>query len=486
MNKKIFISVTLILLFTSVCLAQNARLQSAGGLSFILQDRDNSLNLYDFGHNISWLIIDEQQDMLRIDPGFSRTWGDYKRKYDFGSSNIYNLSFLGIKSLGESGTFLGGTSYSYDKRCDVPRTLRHSPYTGDSFFPEDSSTGNYRYNGPKMGFGYSYELITDLYIGASANYQVLEGLKDVYSNTQTTIRNIGGQAAVSYRISESLTAGATYDFFDCQEAIEMTSLTGTNVEVLNYRGETYAVATRGSSIPQKIRLKGGTAGLQFHLIPDERVEVALAGNYGVSGEKYLLKLSTLTDSEEGYASFENFDCRLASTYKAAEDLLLGVRLSSENSNSWSKNSAIDLMLWKWKVNSFSAAAGAQYFIEPAALLMGIELEQRFVNADSSKFIDSRFAKINSSDSFIRIGAEKEIMHDFFLRAGFSAGKIGTDLVSGGTGLKVNSITAGIGMKISDLVFVDISLQYGSFIPDSGSSIYRDKFNALASVRVLSF
>jgi hypothetical protein len=64
------------------------------------------------------LFKDDMDSWLTIQPSYSEYSGDYKRFYDPQSENIYSIGFMGLKNLGDDGTFLGETVYEYDRELE--------------------------------------------------------------------------------------------------------------------------------------------------------------------------------------------------------------------------------------------------------------------------------------------------------------------------------------------------------------------------------
>lgn len=182
MTRYLFMLFTLLLL-TAGLNAQSIRTESMGGLGYSIIDEDNSLTPFDFGDNPAWLMNDQKHDWLKIVPSTQNSWGDYKRAYDPERKSLSGILFRGVKVL-EDGVFLGQTTYEYDYRKEVSRSLKYNTYNGEAFYMNDSTTGNFRYHGPSMKFSYSFEPADNLFAGASASYKILNGLKNTYSRAE--------------------------------------------------------------------------------------------------------------------------------------------------------------------------------------------------------------------------------------------------------------------------------------------------------------
>lgn len=485
MSKSLRLVLIISLISAISCFAQQNRLSALGGLSIGIEDRDNSLTPFDFGNNPAWLFMDEQDSYLNISPTVSNSWGSYHRKYDSEGDMYYGTAFKGVKTLGELGTFLGYTSYDYQVRRNYYRTLKYDSYSGEAFFFIDTTAGNFHYKGPKVNLMYSWELLDNLYAGGSVTYQLLDGLKKVYTYAKTIYRNVGGNFGLAYQLNDNILVGANYTFFDTQESIEAADVNLLEVETFNYRGETYFVPDRGSSITQKIRKKGSTFSGQVFWRDSDKLQLAVQSNYTPSNTKVLIPEGSFKEVEEGYAWFESFDIQLKSQYKFDDNLVGGFYTSYWNRESWSRHSHKNLLLWEWSVNDINIGVGSSYKILPE-LLVGIDYIFTTRNIDSSKYIDNRFADLSSNDHLIKAGIEYHIEKDIFIRGGFSLSLSEYDIYFGGKDVKNHSLTLGVEVPIHETILLDSYIRYSNISPGNSSDNSRSFLGAFVNLRLSSF
>ena len=236
--------------------SQQGRVRAMGGLTLALHDSDFTLNPYDYAGNPAWLIEDERTSWLKLLPAAGGEWGDLHRRFDPGSVVAFGAAFDGVKTLDEKGTFRGLASYDVETRHDVYRSLKRVPYGGEAFFVTDTMTGNFTYAGPTVQFIYSYELFPDIAIGTSVRYQIQKGLKDRYSRVSSLYRDLQARIGATVKGGDSWVFGASVEPWDNQEAMEAKSEESFEVELFNFRGDTYATRQRGSSIDHKVRKYG--------------------------------------------------------------------------------------------------------------------------------------------------------------------------------------------------------------------------------------
>lgn len=488
MFKKVIFFTVVLIVSTAIGLAQESRTMGMGGLTYSIMDVDNSFDPYDLGNNPAWLYLDETETWLKIMPSINYGKGDYKRYYDPQSFTTYNLGFRGVKTLGEDGTFLGETNYSYEMRRDINRSLKYDTYTGEAFFMADTNQGTFRYNGPSIKFMYSFEMIPNLYVGASVNYRILDGLKNVYSRATVLYREVGGTVGLAYKISQDFSLGITGVLSDDQEKIEAKSEDLTEVEIFNFRGETFSVRKRSSVVSQTIRKKGKGIGAQLYWTPNQNSEYGLHADFFDSKEDVLVPYSTATQSfqeySEGYASFQNYNVLAKGRYKLSEDWLLGSSVEMHHKSSWSKNPTRDLLLWKWKVNSIKLGIGSSYHINKD-LLVSAEYEFENVKADSSKYIDSRLTDVLSNNHLIKAGSEYEFLPNTFFRFGYNFGMIEKDILSGGKNVNYHVVTCGFGVRFLNSFDLDLSFIYNNYKPKLEDK-NRSQFGSYLTIKLYSF
>lgn len=492
MKKNTLVLLFLVVCFTSVTNAQIVRTQGMGGLTFSIIDKDYLLNPYDLSANPAWLINDEKSDYLEITPSVKGVWGDYKRLYDPASSEFYEMLFEGVKTLGDNGTFMGQTSYSYDYRKDVYRSLKYNTYGGEAFFMNDTTVGNFRYNGPSMKFMYSFEPLDNFYVGATANYKLLDGLKSVYSRAQTLYREIYGDIGIAYDFSSDVVAGLKYSLNDEQESIEAKSEDLLDVEVFNFKGETFSIRKRSSAVDEKIRTLNQSLSGQFCFHPSGNSEVAIIGNVSKGQEKILIPYTitatneSFEEYEDGYASFNNSNIMAIGRYHISEDFILSAKIIYNESSSWSKNSPLDLRLWEWNVKDAGAGVGTSFKLNDD-LLIGVEYELILSSIDSSKYVDNRFNKIDETCHLGRIGAEYQVMKNVFLRAGYNYIHLNRDAeITNDDVVSFNNFSIGTGLKIFDTFMIDANIEYYLKSTDLNSSIKRSTLRGVVNVTLFSF
>lgn len=486
MNKNILCLIVLLLLCSTFLSAQSFRTSSMGGMNLVIKDADNTFSLYDFGRNPAWLVKDETADVLKIIPGSKFSSGQYKRKYDPTEISAYGIVFDGIKTLGELGTFRGYTSYDVEYYDDIYGSLRRFTYEGDAFFLADTNRGSFRYNGPTVNFMYSIEILPDLYAGASLSYQLIEGLKDVYSRAQSLIRRIGGNIGIAYQPSDNFSVGLSYEPDELQERIESKSEDLLDVELFLFRGETYSFKRRGSSVDYKTKTFIQNFSTQLNYKVSDNIELAGKGTYSLGNTKIIIPSGAIKEYEEGYAFFDGVDIQIVSRLEPVKNIMIGLGAGYQKGSSWSKHSGRELLLWEWDVSGFSIGSGVSYYFIPDVLLAGFELHYQNMQSDSSKYIDNRFQNIESNNHLFKTGLEYVASEIITVRTGFSYGKKEYDLIFGGKDVTYTAVTGGAGLNLFKDALVDILIEYALQKPDEPVNLKKLFLSGFISLKLLTF
>lgn len=475
----------ILLLALSSSFAQQFRLESIGGMKFSVKDIDNSLTPFDFAGNPAWLVKDADETYLRINPSISNSWGNYHRYYNEEGKMIYSSSFLGVKTLGEVGTFLGFTAYNYEIRRNFNRSLKKNPYSGEAFFFVDTTAGQFRYNGPEVRLMYSYEVIPKLCIGASVYYQILDGLKKVYTNAKTIYRDVNGNAGLAYQVEDNFIVGAYIDLFDTQESIEAQDVNLNEVEVFKYRGETFKVYSRGNPVNHKVRTKGESYRAQLFYSFEKNFENVLSFSVSPSRKKILVPYSSYDEFEEGHSSFYNTNINFVNRSIVSDELMLAAKFNYNEDKSWSRLTSKNTLIWEWRVNTLTFGIGSSYYLKTLPLLIAFEYELSNIKTDSSKYIDKRSFNQSGTNHNFRLGFEHALLNNIFLRAGINYSLMDFDLIYGGNKVNNSTFTLGAGIPINEIV-IDFYLKYEKIFLKNDANLNKSSFGGFASIKLKTF
>ncbi|MCF6268908.1 MAG: hypothetical protein L3J41_04290 [Melioribacteraceae bacterium] len=475
----------LILFISPTLFAQQSRLDALGGLSYSIVDIDSQIDPYILGGNPAWLINSQVNRRLEIDPVFRNSKGDYHRYYESGNINNFDLSFMGIKPLGSSGTFRGYASYNYEMQKDRNKILTLEPYSGDAFFFTDTTSGDYRYSGPTFEFMHSLELIDNFFVGASVSYKILDGLKKVYTFAETLYRKVSGNIGIAYRFSNNFSFGVNYEIYDAQERITATDVNNRTVQTFLYRGDRYKIELRGTSQSYKLKKFGNIFSAQTQFTYLENLTIGLDFKYVLHNSKSLFPASSLIDVEDGYTSYENSKIILQARWLQSNSFTFGFTAGYTDDNSWSKNSKRNLTIWELSVDDIFTGVGLTYSNKSKNILVGTEYELHSIAADSLKYIDNKFSEITAFNHIARVGFEASLSEMFVVRIGYNFIYKEHDFIFGGKNVVTHFITFGGRVKLSNSVEIEPRFEYAA-TRLSENSLYKNNYGIYTTLRFYNF
>lgn len=479
-TKTLLLVICLIMVNNSIH-AQVSRIRAMGDVSIAIDDRTNSLNLFDYGKNPAWLCLDESDSYLEVTPGFSKHYGDYRRYYSAEQNNFISTDIYGVKTLDTLSTFLGYSNYTYENRVSYNRSLKMNPYSGEAFFMTDTTSGDFRYNGPEVALMYSWELLPNLFAGANVSYQIMDGLKKVFTYAETLYRNVGVNAGLAYKFSEDFALGVIFDMHDSQESIESSDVNLLSVTIYNYRGEKYSIMDRGSTSEERVKKRFYTVGLQSAFKPFDALDVAFKGSIHTSHTKVDIPQGYLIEFEEGYSSFTQYDMDVASRLHLTDQFSLGVTGHFYSGSNWSKITEKQLLIWEWEGTQISGGIGASYLFDELPLMVAADYRFESVSSDSSKYIDGILRDITSANHILKAGLEAEVSEDFFVRAGLKYGSYEHDFLFGGKDVTVSSYTVGVGIPVLSSMSLDTYFEFMNMTPGANDNS-RSYLNAFVTLR----
>ena len=448
-------------------------------------DIDSQIDPYIMGGNPAWMINSYTNQRLEINPLYTNSSGDYHRFFESGNVNNVDVSFMGIKPLGNSGTFRGYAAYNYQLQKDRNRILTLNPYSGDAFFFTDTTSGDYRYSGPTFEFMHSLEIIDNLFVGASVNYKILDGLKKVYTYAETLYRDVSANIGVAYKVSDNFSIGFNYHIYDTQEKILANDVNKRDVQTFLYRGDTHKIELSGGSQDFKIKRFGNVFGFQTQFIPIKNLTVGLDVKYLVSNTSSLFKVTSIIDTEDGYTNFNKTSINLQARWLANDVINIGFTAGYNDCNSWSKNSKYNLTLWELGVKDISSGIGVTYSNHKNGFLIGAEYELHSISADSSKYIDNRFIEISALNHIARIGAEVTLSEIFSLRIGYNLIFKEHDFIYGGKNVITHFATLGGAIKVSDSIEIEPRIEYAT-TSLSENNLHKNNFGIYTTLRFYNF
>lgn len=158
------------------------------------------LSLSDLSHNPAFFKLTNPADYSLYSFGLDYWNNACRRHFDPQQARNYNLGFYNIKTLNEKVTIASSAGYDQMDFYAQDQSLEKNFY--DHYFAlVDTTTGNISYKSPRLGFLYNYSLNSRILSGFEINYGVERGLKDVYTQCETILRDIDLKTGVGLNLA---------------------------------------------------------------------------------------------------------------------------------------------------------------------------------------------------------------------------------------------------------------------------------------------
>jgi len=424
MDKKIIIlfiiCLTTFSFYTSLSQASDLKIKSMAQMSLILQDQDNQLNLYDFGANPAWLVMDQQRSWLR--PFFTTDYysGNFKRLYAPKTTADFNAFFEGVKVMDKNQAFRGLVDYHNLNLNNVNQSISRDPYQEHPFRLADNTSGSIQYWGPTVSAQYSRHVLAQkLFWGASLNYQIETGLKDFFPQPRTLYRYVGLGTGFVYRVNSRLAIGSTFNYSHTQEfteAVRPSSNDPRAILVMKFRGETIG-SERLGNMERFTKTKMFKWGIQAHYCPVDYFESAFLFSYNIHNLD--ATESRTVPVKDGTWKLKGYEIHWKNRFKLPKlPFRLGLSFDRIDFNDWAIHPNFDVLLGDDNFIENSIGFGLAY--EPSSLPFIIGLEYHFSLADKQKkdYVSRIMASGDIKYSDIRFGTELSIFDALKIRTGY--------------------------------------------------------------------
>lgn len=389
-------------------------------MTLIVEDQDNQLNLYDFGVNPAWLIVDQCRSWLR--PFFQTEVhsGKFKRKYDPEKIVDFNAYFEGVKVIDRNQTFWGLVDYHDLNLNRVCEAINRDPYQGHPFRLADNTYGDIHYWGPTVSAKYSRNVYHQkIFWGASLDYHIETGLKDNFPQPRTIYRNIGLGTGMAYRFSDRFSIGSTFKYSHVQEFTEIIPPSPNEqrtIVIKKFRGENFS-ADRFGSLERFTRLKIYKLGLQSFFKPFAYLESALLLNYHIQNldatENRTRPVKDGTWKLKGYEIHWRNRLRIPNL-----PFKFGISVDRIYFNDWAIHPDYVIILGDDCFTENSFGCGIAYLPNFIPLIIGAEYHVKFGDIDKKDYISELTGSGTRNRNVLKVGAELGIIENWKLRTGY--------------------------------------------------------------------
>jgi hypothetical protein len=156
-----------------------------------------SQSIFDLSQNPAFFKLANPANFSFYSCGLDWQNNAYRRHFDPEQVRNYDLDFYTIKNLNAKVTIASYAGYNQVDYLSQRQSLEKNFY--DHYFAfADTTTGNLRYQGPRLGFLYNYSLTSKILCGLEINYGIEQGLKDIYTKCETILRDIDIKTGIGW------------------------------------------------------------------------------------------------------------------------------------------------------------------------------------------------------------------------------------------------------------------------------------------------
>lgn len=184
------------------------------------QKYDVGYNLFDFSGNPALMKSAYQKNIDLYQFSGGKNINSYHRYYDSERTENLELNLNWVRQLGTKSLLATGVRYQHSYLINVERSLEKNYY--DHYFGfTDTTNGDITYQGPRLFILYNRNINENLLWGLEINYGVERGLKDIYTECETIMRDMDASLGLGYFSDDKNTIiGLSARYFNRQAKYE--------------------------------------------------------------------------------------------------------------------------------------------------------------------------------------------------------------------------------------------------------------------------
>jgi hypothetical protein len=388
-----------------------------GGMTYSVPDIYSKVNLYQFSGNIAGLKTNDSKSWMYYSANSYNNWGSLKRHWDANENQLHNISFSGLKHLGNNQVFYGYVKYNWDYRRDVTNAIEKEPYGIDPFVLADYTEGNFLYHGPKIFAAYNHTISPSISWGIGLYYYINRGLKNIATEPEIISREINASLSFIYRLFPDVFLGLSIIPYQTQDITKLVEqVDGLTPVTRRYRGE-FLYREKTSKSDRNAVFEGYQIKPQI-AYKNEYFENASYFNYFYQWHKIFD--GTSTHLFDGYFQAQHFQFHTLTRFTLSPEYnsKLFIEYKFENIYDWAKEPNDELLIFQAKGNSHRISFGGSSNISDLPLLGAIEFHADFNNPQKIDYLAHKDRKGMITNLLIKTGFEYRLNHNFDIRLGY--------------------------------------------------------------------
>ena len=360
-------------------------------------------NIYDMSSNPAFFRTAYSENLTVYQLSAQRQLNLYSRYFDPQSKDDIGLDLEWIKQLSRNSTLAAGVKYYRSFHNEVNRSLEKNYY--DHYFAlTDTTMGDIEYQGPQLSVLYNHELADQFLLGLEINYGVERGLKDIYTECETILRNIDLKAGIGYKSADEQTyTGISARYFNRQGKYEAVKEYEDAFVKTWFGYHLYFPENPRSTNRKDDDREGYRLGVQFERknILNTGLGIRLSGDFGAQKNTTKVGRPTFTQPR-GYWEREGYDLT-GNIYYHKNGIHGQLFFNQCDYYDWASPKTYDVLVLEndQQVNRIGSLINVEVF-QPLELDAGFEI--RSINTDYTEYVADFQYNETRNENFLLLGA----------------------------------------------------------------------------------
>lgn len=454
-----------------------------GSCELILSDKDNELNVFDFGENPAALVEDQRETWMAAQIWADYVKGNFRRQLDPKNQNQLNIQAEAVKPLGPDRTFRGFIRYYTEELQNIDRALEYEPYH-DIFTAIDTTRGTFDYYGPILGLEYSRQVSSRIALGVKVVYRLQDGLKREPSKTKVDGRIMHGVVGAYFRPHRHLALGLAFRPFSVQYRLNadksflldypiIYKFFGDSLLVKNERVSSYNRRTRGAGFC--------TDGVIIYRFCSE-FRLACKAGYELESKQIDEGSSAGHRDIDDYGSWQKQGtwakaiCRMHPHFWP---LTFGISLDWRSWNAWARTPRFQTLFEEMNGGWTKYGFGFAFEKTDYPFTLGVEYYATKFNEEKYNYYQNYEWRRQNRVEFLKVGGEIRVTPGFAARFGGGIGKEVAEYHLSFDPVRVVRLSISVGVKLNQFNF-DLTAYYEKLRPNHDNAI-RERFLLMLQV-----
>ncbi|MGD8782010.1 MAG: hypothetical protein PVH88_23990 [Ignavibacteria bacterium] len=362
------------------------------------------INSYYLGSNPAYLNQEVSDERLLVETSFDNRHGDFKSFVMPGDESEMQLSFSGKKRISEKEIFKGSTGFSREIRNNWNWIVNKNYERTNTFLYGDSTSGTSHYHSIYLNAQYSAEVVNSFNLGASLDYAVDEGLKEVSPKPESEHRDIYVNVGLGYEIDDNNSFGFSVKYRDFNEKIYYSEDEGAVYDetiIFKFTGYDYPSIYYKKVEERRTYTSAYYAALTFQHKSDL---LSAAASFSMGFDKQVIKDGGTDPISKGFSKNNSLIGEAAILYKLTGSLYTSLKYQYSYTDYWARHPDYNVLIMEEETPSHFVNLGAEYALDNS-LSLGLEGGIRLHSYDMDEYYSGVTAGFEGKEYIAKIGVD---------------------------------------------------------------------------------